>query len=34
LLPGRIRVRGREPRRMINSGSGYAVSLHARALAR
>jgi len=34
LLPGRIRVRGRGPRRMINSGSGYAVSLHARALAR
>jgi len=33
LRPGRIRVRGaQEPRSMINAGSGYAVSLHARSL--
>ena len=31
LLPGRLRVRGgREPHHLINTGSGYAVSLHAR----
>jgi hypothetical protein len=34
LRAGRIRVRGREPRRLINVGTGYAVSLHARALSR
>jgi hypothetical protein len=32
-LPGRIRVRGgQEPRRLVNTGSGYAVSLHARSV--
>ena len=35
LLSGRIRVRGRqEPHRMVNTGSGYAVSLHARSVIR
>ena len=31
MLPGRIRVRGgRRPGSLVNAGSGYAVSLHAR----
>jgi hypothetical protein len=31
LVPGRIRVRGgRGPHHLVNTGSGYAVSLHAR----
>jgi hypothetical protein len=35
LRPGRIRVRGGDgPRTMTNAGSGYAVSLHVRAVAR
>jgi hypothetical protein len=33
LLPGRIRVRGsQESRHLINVGTGYAVSLHARSI--
>jgi hypothetical protein len=35
LISGRIRVRGRhEPHHMVNTGSGYAVSLHARPVIR
>jgi hypothetical protein len=35
LPSGRIRVRGRqEPHHMVNTGSGYAVSLHARSVIR
>lgn len=35
LLSGRIRVRGhQEPHHMVNTGGGYAVSLHARAVIR
>jgi hypothetical protein len=35
LISGRIRVRGRQqPHHMVNTGSGYAVSLHARPVIR
>lgn len=35
LLSGRIRVRGRQgPHHMVNTGSGYAVSLHAQSAIR